>query len=226
MSPRVATADTEHRVQGNSKAGRVAVFASGTGSNLQAIIDYAALPATHRADDGHAGCSFEVALVVSDKPACEAVARAERAGIRVFTQRVADFPDKATYERSILQVLRTVGIDFVVLAGYMRLIGPELLQAYPGQIVNIHPSLLPQFPGRTPIQDALAAGAEETGVTVHYVDAGIDTGAIIAQWRMPVEADADFVGTAERIHQIEHRLYPVVIDQLIASRRTKESDKR
>lgn len=224
------------------RRGRIAVFASGTGSNLQALLNYAGQKVFATVDEDAVGgssagaaaaggsteaaftgagmvcCSFEVALVVSDKPACAAVELARRARTQVFARRVADYVDKPSYERAILQMLVAEQIDVIVLAGYMRLIGPELLQAYAGRITNIHPSLLPQFPGKQAIADALAAGVDETGVTVHYVDAGIDTGPIIAQWRLGLAGASTVAEVAKRIHQIEHRLYPVVVDQLVSDR--------
>ncbi|MCL6517418.1 MAG: phosphoribosylglycinamide formyltransferase [Alicyclobacillus sp.] len=155
-----------------------------------------------------------IVLVVSDKPGCRACDVARAAGIPVFAERVAAYPDKAAFEAAVLDELRARGVMGVALAGYMRIVGPTLLSAYPGRIVNLHPSLLPAFPGRHAVRDALAAGVRETGVTVHLVDEGIDTGPVIAQWRVPVDAGMTEESLLERIHAVEHVLYPAVVGEL------------
>jgi phosphoribosylglycinamide formyltransferase-1 len=182
-----------------------AVFASGTGSNLQRFID--------ESRAGHFPAAL--ALVVSDRPECYAVARAQQAHIPVFAFSPKTYPDKAAYEQAILRELQARQVRWLVLAGYMRLIGPTLLEPYRGHIVNIHPALLPAFPGKDAIGQALRAGASMTGVTVHVVDEGVDTGPPIAQMRVPI-LPADSAETlAERIHAVEHRLYPAVVADLI-----------
>ncbi|HEY7123006.1 MAG TPA: phosphoribosylglycinamide formyltransferase [Ktedonobacterales bacterium] len=182
-----------------------AVFASGSGSNLQRFIDETHLgsfPAT-------------LALVVSDRPECYAVTRAQQAHIPVLALTPKAYPDKAAYEQVILRELRARQVRWIVLAGYMRLIGPTLLEPYRGRIVNIHPALLPAFPGKDAIGQALRAGVAATGVTVHFVDEGVDTGPPIAQMRVPI-LPADSAETlAGRIHASEHRLYPTVVADLI-----------
>jgi phosphoribosylglycinamide formyltransferase-1 len=191
----------------------IAVFASGNGSNLQRLIDL---------EQEDPSWPAQIRLVVSDKPDCLAVARAQRAGIRVFARRPKDYPDKAAFERDVLEALRENGIQWIILAGYMRLVGPTLLTAYPERILNIHPSLLPQFPGRHAVRDALAAGVRETGVTVHLVDEGIDTGPILEQVRVPVDEGMTEVELFERIHAAEHELYPRVIRRLLAGDATEK----
>jgi len=182
-----------------------AVFASGTGSNLQRFID-----------ETRAGrFPGTLALVVSDRPESLSVARARQAGVPVFAFDPRAYPDKAAFEREILCELRARGVSWIVLAGYMRLIGPTLLEPYRGRIVNIHPALLPAFPGRDAIGQALRAGVRVTGVTIHLVDEGIDTGLPIAQARVPVYPDDTVATLAERIHAVEHRLYPAVVADLI-----------
>ena len=124
------------------------------------------------------------------------------------------FESKEAYERAILAELETIEPNLIVLAGYMRLIGDTLLSAYPNQIVNIHPSLLPSFPGKDAIGQAVAHGVKVTGVTVHYVDAGMDTGPIIMQRAVNV-VDGDVEATATAIHQVEHELYKEAIQQIM-----------
>jgi phosphoribosylglycinamide formyltransferase 1 len=150
---------------------------------------------------------------VSDKPWSRAVERARQAGVPVFAAEPKAFASKSAYEEAILLKLHEHGVDGIALAGYMRIVGSVLLQAYRGRIVNLHPSLLPAFPGKSAIADALSAGAKETGVTVHYIDEGIDTGPIIAQWRIPIPEGIHIEALTERVHHIEHLLYPVVIGE-------------
>jgi phosphoribosylglycinamide formyltransferase-1 len=175
----------------------IGVLASGEGSNLQALID-AGLP---------------IAAVASNRGDAGALARAEAAGIpnRVFD--VDGYSDRAARDRELAGWLQLRGVDFVVLAGYMHLLTPAFLDRFRDRIVNVHPSLLPQFPGARAIADALAAGVDTTGVTVHYVDEGLDTGAVIRQEPVTVEPRATLV---ERIHAVEHRLLPEVVRELCA----------
>jgi phosphoribosylglycinamide formyltransferase-1 len=184
-----------------------AVFASGFGSNLQRFID----------ETRTQGDQAWLALVVSDQPLCHAVIRARQAGIPIFSFDPRAYPDKDAFEREILGELRTRRVRWLVLAGYMRLIGPTLLEPYRGRIINVHPSLLPDFPGKDAIGQALRAGVRVTGVTVHYVDEGMDTGAAIAQARIPIDAHDTLETLSERIHLVEHRLYPAVALTLIRS---------
>lgn len=183
---------------------RIAVFASGNGSNLQALIDAI----------GQGKLRAEIKLVVSDRPDCHALQRARSAGIAVLAFEPADFRDKAHYEGVIAEELAKSRVEYLVLAGYMRLIGSTLLQLYPRRIINIHPSLLPHFPGKDAIGRALAAGVAETGVTVHYVDEGIDTGPVIAQERIAVVPGEGRADLEQKIHAVEHRLYPQVLRQI------------
>jgi phosphoribosylglycinamide formyltransferase 1 len=184
-----------------------AVFASGEGSNLQRFIDEVrsgSFPAT-------------LALVVSDRPRCRAAERARVAGIDVCAFDPTSFADKAAYERAILDELQCRAVRWLVLAGYMRLLGPTLLEPYRGRIVNVHPSLLPQFPGKDAIGQALRAGVSRTGVTVHFVDEGIDTGPVIAQAPVAIVPGDTAETVEERIHAVEHVLYPAVVRSLLRS---------
>ncbi|GAX88747.1 phosphoribosylglycinamide formyltransferase [Effusibacillus lacus] len=188
---------------------RIAVFVSGSGSNLQVLLD--------RSAAGNLG-GASVVLVVCDKPQAKAVVRAEEAGVPSLVLIPKEFPDKAAYETRILEELRARQVDFVVLAGYMRLVGPTLLDAYGGRILNLHPSLLPMFPGKDAIGQALEAGVEETGVTVHFVDEGMDTGPVIAQERIKIERNETRETLTAKIQSVEHKLLPRVVADFAAGK--------
>jgi phosphoribosylglycinamide formyltransferase-1 len=175
----------------------IGVLVSGEGTNLQALID-AGLP---------------IAAVASNRGGVGALARADAAKIphRVFD--LDGYSDRAARDRELADWLELRGVDFVVLAGYMHLLTPVFLDRFRDRIVNVHPSLLPQFPGAQAIADALAAGVDTTGVTVHYVDGGLDTGAVIRQEPVTVEPRATLI---ERIHAVEHRILPEVVRELCA----------
>lgn len=184
-------------------ATKIAIFASGSGSNFQAIQE--------AIDNGELNAKVE--LVVTDKPNAFVVTRAKNLGIPVFAFSPKEYESKDAYETEIIQKLQEEEVEWIVLAGYMRLIGQALLTAYPNRIVNIHPSLLPSFPGKDAIGQAMEHGVKVTGVTVHYVDEGMDTGPILAQ--SPVEVvDGDREKTEQRIHTVEHMLYPKTLKQL------------
>lgn len=183
----------------------IAIFASGSGTNFQAIVDATKsgiVPA-------------KVALLVCDKPGAKVIERAEREHIPAFVFSPKDYASKAEFEQAILAELRKREIEFIALAGYMRLIGPTLLHAYEGKIVNIHPSLLPAFPGKDAIGQAYRAGVKITGVTIHYVDEGMDTGPIIAQRAVPIYEGESLAQLEARIHEVEHELYPAVLKTLL-----------
>lgn len=185
---------------------KIAVFASGNGSNFQAILDQIQLGALEA----------EIGLVVCDKPQAGVVERAKSANIPVFCFIPKEYETKAEFESEILAALQNHQIDLVILAGYMRLIGSTLLTAYANKIVNIHPSLLPAFPGKDAIGQAIQAGVKVTGVTVHFVDAGMDTGPIIAQQAIEIVNGDTPLTVAEKIHKVEHILYPKVIQELVS----------
>ena len=175
----------------------IGVLVSGEGTNLQALID-AGLP---------------IAAVASNRGDAGALARADAAGIpnRVF--ELDGYSERAARDRELADWLQLRGVDLVVLAGYMHLLTPAFLDRFRDRIVNVHPSLLPQFPGGRAIADALDAGVDTTGVTVHYVDEGLDTGAVIRQEPVAVEPRATLV---ERIHAVAHRILPEVVRELCA----------
>ncbi len=173
----------------------IGVLVSGEGSNLQALID--------------AGLS--VAAVASNRRGVRALARAEAAGIPARVFELDAYADRAARDRELADWLLLRGVDLVVLAGYMHLLTPPFLDRFPNRIVNVHPSLLPDFPGAHAIDDALTAGVDTTGVTVHFVDEGLDTGAVIRQEPVSVEPRGTLV---ERIHAVEHRLLTEVVEEL------------
>lgn len=189
------------------KKARLAVLGSGSGSNCQSIFD--------AIDRGE--LAAEVALVLSDNPGAYILERAARYGVpaelidcRGFKNK---FPEEA--QRALAQQLLSLGIDLICLAGFMRLVKAPLLDAFPRRILNIHPSLLPLFPGVEAWKQALEAGAAESGCTVHYVDAGMDTGAVIMQARVPVEPGDTPETLHARIQVQEHRLYPAAINRAL-----------
>ncbi|SDM82299.1 phosphoribosylglycinamide formyltransferase [Paenibacillus jilunlii] len=188
---------------------RIAVFASGQGSN------FAALAEAERA--GRLG-GGRIELLVSDRPEAPVAKRAEEAGIPALLLRPKDFASRELYEAEIVAELQRRNIGLIVLAGYMRLITPVLLAPYAGRIVNIHPSLLPAFAGKDAIGQALDYGVKLTGVTVHFVDGGMDTGPVIAQRSVAVEPGDSAESLAERIHQVEYELYPEIVRALAEGR--------
>ncbi|WP_102693847.1 phosphoribosylglycinamide formyltransferase [Rummeliibacillus pycnus] len=181
----------------------IAVFASGSGTNFQAIQD--------TIESGRLNAKIE--LVITDKPGAYVTIRAKEKGIPVLALSPKEFNSKEAYELEILRTLRDKQVEWLVLAGYMRLIGKTLLTAYPSKIVNIHPSLLPSFPGKDAIGQAIAHGVKVTGVTVHYVDEGMDTGTIIMQRAVDV-IDGDRDQTEQAIHEVEHEIYPAALQSL------------
>lgn len=188
---------------------KIAVFASGNGSNFQALVD-----ATKTN-----GQSYEIVLLVCDKPGAYVIERAQQAEVPSLEISPKDFASKADYEKEILQKLNESEVELIVLAGYMRLIGETLLSAYEGRIINIHPSLLPSFPGKDAIGQAFEAKVKITGVTVHYVDEGMDTGPIIAQEAVKMDENETRESLEVKIHQVEHLLYPSVIQKLCSTDR-------
>ena len=175
----------------------IGVLVSGNGTNLQALID-ARLP---------------IAAVAANRRDAYALARARAAGIPTATFSLDCHPDRPERDLLMASWLEEHGVDLVVLAGYMHLLTKPFLDRFPGRIVNVHPSLLPAFPGARAIADAVEAGVETTGVTVHVVDEGLDTGPLLRQEPVPLEPRATLV---ERIHAVEHRILPQVVRELCA----------
>jgi len=185
------------------------VIGSGSGSNFQALLD--------AIDDGR--LDAKVAVVLSDNPGARILERARERGIRAETidcgGHATLFPKNE--QARIARVLKDAGVDFVCLAGFMRLVKRPLLDAFPNRILNIHPSLLPAFPGLEAWRQALEAGVGETGCTVHFVDSGMDTGPVIMRERVPVLPGDTPESLHARIQEAEHRIYPAAVRQLADS---------
>ena len=183
---------------------KIAVFASGYGSNFEAIANAALvgeIPA-------------EVALLVCDKAEARAIEVARDKSVPTFVFSAKDYATKADYEREIVERCREAGVELICLAGYMRIVGEELLSAYEGRIINIHPSLLPSFKGARAIEQAMEYGVKIFGASIHYVDASLDGGRIIAQ--RAVEYDGNSIEEVKaKIHAIEHELYIQTIKKLL-----------
>ncbi|OLC39112.1 MAG: phosphoribosylglycinamide formyltransferase [Candidatus Rokubacteria bacterium 13_1_40CM_4_69_5] len=180
---------------------RVGVLASGRGSNLQAILD-----ASARAD-----FPARVAVVVSDREGARALKIAAERGVPAVFLNPKDFGDREAYDAAITKVLEAHQVGLVCLAGFMRILGPAFVRAWRGRVMNIHPSLLPAFPGLNAQRQALDHGVKISGATVHFVDEGVDTGPIILQSSVPVQPDDTEETLAARILAEEHRLYPQAV---------------
>ena len=191
------------------------VLASGSGTNLQAIFDTL-----------HGREGIEVIGVGSDKPGARALERARDAGVETAVFPREEYAGRDARDAAIAEWIEARDADLVVLAGYMQLLSPAFVARFRGRVVNIHPALLPAFPGLDAIGQALDAGVETTGVTVHYVDEGVDTGPPIVQREVPVPADRDRVRLEEAIHAVEHELYPEAIRMIAAGRVSIDADDR
>jgi phosphoribosylglycinamide formyltransferase 1 len=178
----------------------IGVLVSGEGTNLHALLA-AGLP---------------VVAVASNRGGARALARARAAGVATASFVLDDYPDRAARDAAMADWLAGRGVDLVVLAGFMQLLTPAFLERFPERIVNVHPSLLPAFPGAHAVEEQLAAGVAESGATVHLVDEGVDSGPILRQERVPVVADDTPATLHERIKQVEHRLLPEVVGELCA----------
>ena len=185
--------------------GRVAVLVSGGGTNLQALLDDPQV-APH------------IALVLSDRPSVRALERATARDVAVEVVEVNVYPDRDSYTEAVRDVLLTHGIDTVVLAGFMRVLSGGFFDAFPGRVLNVHPALLPAFPGSHAVRDALAWGVKVTGVTVHLVDEQVDHGPIVLQETIEVLDDDDWDSLELRVHALEHRLLPAAVRALLQGR--------
>lgn len=187
---------------------KIGVLISGSGTNLQAIIDRIAAGTL----------DAEVVLVVSSRPSAYGLKRAEAAGIQTLTLSKEVYADPEMADEVIASSLKKAGAEYVIMAGYMRMVHDPILATFPNRVVNLHPALLPSFPGAHAIQDAYDRGVKVTGVTVHFANADYDAGPIIAQRALPVEEGWTVDELEAHIHEIEHELYPDTI-QLIAEGR-------
>jgi len=190
------------------KKGRVAALLSGRGSNFTAMVR----------DSRKANANFSICLVISDRKDAPGLKKAIRLGIPAYHINPKQFSDKAAYENEICAYLERENIELICLAGYMRLVGPVLLAHYPGRIMNIHPALLPSFPGLDAQEQALHYGVKVSGCTVHFVDAGTDSGPVIVQRAVAVRGDDNADILSKRILLQEHRLYPRAIRLYFARR--------
>jgi len=188
------TADSEERLF------RVAVLVSGEGTNLQAILDRL-----------HGREGIEVARVGASRASARGLERARAAGIEAAAFETAAYPDREARDRALADWLAGRGVDLVVLAGFMELLSPAFVARFRGRIVNVHPSLLPAFPGTRAIEQAIEYGVRVTGVTVHFVDEGVDTGPIVLQRPLELPYPADIAEVEERVHEIEHELLPQAV---------------
>jgi phosphoribosylglycinamide formyltransferase-1 len=183
---------------------RLVVLASGEGTTLQAFLD--------AGTDAEYGAT--VVAVITDRPGTGAARRAARAGLRAQVLTLGEFPDRASWDAALTAAVGRYAPDLVVCAGFMKLLGPPFLAAFAGRITNTHAALLPAFPGAHPVRDTLAAGVTESGATVHYVDAGVDTGPILAQVRVPVLPGDDEASLHARIKAAEAPLYVETVRRL------------
>ena len=185
--------------------GRLAVLVSGSGTNLQALLDEPSI-APH------------VVVVLSDRQGVKVLARAVAAGVPTVVVEFGAFVDRAAYTTAVLDELRARDVDGVVLAGFMRVLGPTFFQVFPDRVLNVHPALLPAFPGAHAVQDALDWGAKVTGVTVHLVDEEVDHGPIVLQEAVAIREDDIWDSLELRIHDAEHRLLPRAVTALLDGR--------
>lgn len=190
---------------------RIGILLSGRGSNFQAI---------HRAVE-RGEVQAEIACVISNVPDAGGVAYAREKGLPVHALSSRGVP-RADFDQQVIQILNDAGVDLVCLAGYMRLLSKEFIAAFAGRIVNIHPSLLPAFPGLHAQKQAFDAGVKVTGCTVHWVDEGLDTGPVIAQAEVAVQPDDTEETLSARILEQEHKLYPATIQAILSQAKTSE----
>lgn len=188
------------------------VLVSGNGTNLQAMID--------QIQSGR--LQAKIKWVISNRGEAFALERAKKSGIP--TQVIAE-KKRESFEERLVAVLQETNFDYIALAGFMRILSPSLVRRYPGRILNIHPALLPHFPGTDAIRQAWEAGVSETGCTVHFVDEGVDTGPIISQKKVPIKPGEGLAALTERIHAMEHQLYPEVLQQLAQKKLGSKGDR-
>ncbi len=187
---------------------RVAVLISGAGTNLQALLDQLHSP----------GGPIEVVGVASSRAGAPGLRRAEAAGVESAVFALAEHAERGERDRALGDWLDSLGVELVVLAGFMELLTPEFIGRFAGRIVNVHPSLLPSFPGLRAIERAVEQGVKVTGVTVHFVDEGVDSGAIVLQEALELSYPARIAEIEERVHGVEHRLLPRAVRLIAAGR--------
>lgn len=184
---------------------KLAIFVSGSGTNLENLIIEAfngRIPA-------------QIGFVFTDNPQAGAIAKAKNYGVRVEVADRKAFKTKSEFEAEIIRLLEASPVEYIVLAGFMRILSPEFVRKYKGKIINIHPSLLPAFPGAHGIRDAFEAKVAETGVTVHFVDEGVDSGQIILQKKVAVAAGETLENLEAKIHAVEYEIYPEALRKVL-----------
>ena len=181
---------------------KVAVLISGTGSNLKALINAVS----------QQGLELHIAMVISNRAAAPGIAHAVDAGIPVSVISHADYPDRQAHDSAVMDVLQEAQVELVILAGYMRILGEEFTRAYSGRMINLHPSLLPKYKGLDTYNRVLQSGDSETGASIHFVTAGLDSGPVISQVRIPVLANDDATSLAARLGPIEHKLVVATVE--------------
>ena len=200
---------------------RIAVLISGEGSNLQALLDEVH---GREASPSAPAPTIEIVGVASSRAEAAGLARAERAGVETAVFSLAEEPDRAKRDEALAGWLEERGVELVVLAGFMELLTPAFIRRFAGRIVNVHPALLPAFPGLGAIEQALEHGVKVAGVTVHFVDEGVDSGPIVLQesFELPYHRDIDAI--EQRFHEVEHRLLPRAVRLIAAGRVSLDSD--
>ena len=193
----------------------IAVFASGRGTNFSAI--------ARAVKKGK--ITANISLLVCDNPKALVIGKAKRAGVEVFLIKRRNFASKSDFEKRIIQRLQEAGVDLIVLAGFMRILGPDLIQAFKSRILNIHPALLPAFKGAHGIKDAFDYGVKVTGITVHFVDEEIDHGPIILQAPIVIKENETLDSLEARIHKVEHKIYPESVRLFVEGRLKVEGRK-
>lgn len=199
---------------------RIAVLVSGEGSNLQALIDDFHAPSP----SAPAGPRVEIAAVASSRPDARGLERAERAGIETAVFSLADEPDRERRDEALAGWLDQRGVELVVLAGFMELLTPAFIRRFAGRIVNVHPALLPSFPGLGAIEQAVEHGVKVAGVTIHFVDEGVDSGPIVLQEAFELPYHRDIAEVRQRFHEVEHVLLPRAVRLIAAGRVSLDPD--
>ena len=184
------------------KSARIVVLASGTGTLFEAILD--------------SGVGADVVGLITDQSNARAISIAKGREIAVYKVLLSDFDSRESWESELLERVEKLGPDLIVAAGFMRILSPEFVEHFPGQIINSHPSLLPQYPGAHAVRDAIEANATVTGCTIHFIDHGVDTGEIIAQAQVKVQPGESEAELHERIKAVERALLPQSVEQLLS----------
>lgn len=188
---------------------RLCIFVSGSGTNMDNLIKVSKA--------GQLG-GAKIALVVCDNPAAAAIDKARKQGVPVAVFERKKFADKAAFEAAIAEEIEKAGADWLVLAGYMRILSCDFVRQYRGRIINVHPSLLPAFPGAHGIKDAFEAKVRETGVTIHFVDEGVDTGPVILQRKVSIDPQDTLETLEEKVHRTEYELYPEALRLVLSGK--------